>query len=98
VRDGLVRLTAPLVAYRERYVNPEVLRALADARTEAERERIHTAVAHARMLAALRRVERQGTAAEVGDPGSRTNGEIGIGVAQTDGLDGADLASNGPGS
>jgi glycosyltransferase involved in cell wall biosynthesis len=98
VRDGLVRLTAPLVAYRERHVNPEVLRALADARTEAERERIHTAVAHARMLAALRRVERQGTAAEVGDPQSPAIGDSGIGVAQTVRLGGADLASNGPGS
>jgi hypothetical protein len=95
VRDGLVRLTAPPVAYRERHVNPEVLRALAEARTEAERARENAVIAHARMLTALRRIDRQGsTVTEVGDPGLRAISEVGIGVGHA--LDGADLASNGP--
>jgi hypothetical protein len=98
VRDGLVRLTAPLVAYREQHVNPEVLRALAEARTETERARQDAVKAHARMLTALRRIDREGsTAAELGDSRLRATGEPDIGVAHgLDGIDRADRASNGP--
>jgi glycosyltransferase involved in cell wall biosynthesis len=72
VLDGLVRLTAPLAAYRERYVNPEVLRGLADARNEAERAREDAITAHARMLTALRRVDRLDCApVEMREPKSR---------------------------
>ena len=75
----------------------EALRALADARTEAEDARVNAVVAHARMLAALRRVDRLGSVADSGDPHSRVIGEVGTGVAHAlDGLDRADLASNGP--